>query len=152
MIHLLKRSQIVSADLETCWRFFSNPANLARITPPDLDFQILSDLPHEIYEGLMIEYRVRPLFGIPLPWLTEITHVRRPSFFVDEQRVGPYAVWHHEHEFHAIDAQRTEILDRVHYVLPFAPLSEIIHPFLVQPRLEKIFSYRKHAIEEIFKG
>lgn len=152
MIHLLERKQELATDLETCWEFFSNPGNLAKITPPDLDFQVLGELPGEIYEGLMIEYRVRPLLGIPLPWLTEITYVRRPFYFVDEQRWGPYAVWHHEHEFRKIENGMVEITDRVRYVLPFAPLSEVIHPFLVEPRLRQIFEYRRKVLPEIFPG
>ncbi len=150
MIHLLETTQVVNADLSACWTFFSNPKNLAQITPPELDFVVKSTLPDEIYEGMMIEYRVKPLFGIPLPWLTEISKVRAPHYFVDEQRVGPYAVWHHEHEFHETPEGIVRMVDRVHYVLPFAPLSEIIHPLLVAPQLARIFAFRKIAVAEIF--
>jgi ligand-binding SRPBCC domain-containing protein len=150
MIHLLKRRQIVEADITTCWKFFSNPKNLAKITPTKLDFQVMSDLPDEIYEGMMIEYRVRPLFGIQMAWLTEISRVRGPHYFVDDQRVGPYAVWHHEHEFSELPDGRTEMVDRVHYVLPFAPFSEIIHPLIVEPQLKEIFDYRIEAVDKIF--
>ena len=150
MIHLLEREQIISCTLDTAWKFFSNPANLSKITPPAMDFVVKSQVPKEIYEGLMIEYRVRPLFGIALPWLTEITKVRAPYYFVDEQRVGPYAVWHHEHEFAEISAGALRIRDRVHYVLPFAPFSEFLHPFLVAPQLEKVFAYRTEAVSKMF--
>jgi ligand-binding SRPBCC domain-containing protein len=150
MIHLLKRRQVVSAGLAECWKFFSNPCNLSKITPPDLGFQVLSELPDEIYEGMIVEYRVRPLLGIPMTWLTEITHVRGPNYFVDEQRVGPYALWHHEHEFVEMADGRTALIDRVHYVLPFSPFSEVIHPIVVAPQLEKIFAYRVEAVEKIF--
>ena len=98
-IHVLTRSQIVPASVEECWAFFSDPRNLSKITPPALDFRVLSDLPAKVYPGMMIQYRVRPLLGIPLTWLTEITHVEEPGHFVDEQRVGPYTLWHHEHWF-----------------------------------------------------
>jgi ligand-binding SRPBCC domain-containing protein len=135
-----------------CWAFFSNPQNLAKITPPALDFRILSDLPAEIHPGLMIEYRVCPLLGIPMTWLTEIAQVNAPRTFVDEQRVGPYALWHHAHFFTAIGEGRTEVRDLVHYVLPFGWLGNLAHPFLVAPTLEKIFAYREKAVAAHFGG
>jgi len=150
MIHVLKKSQAVCADVRTCWKFFSDPHNLAKITPPNLDFHVVSDLPGEIHEGMMIEYRVRPLLGIPMTWLTEISRVRAPHYFVDEQRVGPYAVWHHEHEFSEMEDGRTQMIDRVHYVLPLSPISEVVHALLVSPQLESIFDYRIRAVEKIF--
>jgi ligand-binding SRPBCC domain-containing protein len=149
-IHVLRSAQIVPATIDECWDFFSNPRNLARITPPALDFHILSDLPPAIYPGMMIEYRVRPLLGIPMTWLTEITQVEPQRHFVDEQRVGPYAIWHHEHFFTALDGGRTEIRDVVHYVLPFGWLGNMVHPFLVTPELRKIFAFRERAVTEIF--
>lgn len=152
MIHLIKRSQVVSVGVAECWKFFSDPRNLAKITPPDLGFQVLSDLPDEIHEGMMVEYRVRPLLGIPMTWLTEITHVRGPHYFADEQRVGPYALWHHEHEFVEVTGDRTELIDRIHYVLPLSPLSEVIHPLVVAPQLKTIFDYRVEAVEKIFRA
>ena len=150
MIHKLTCEQIVPADIETCWEFFSNPANLARITPDNLGFQIRGDPPSHIYPGLMIEYRVRPLFGIPLSWLTEITYCERPRYFCDEQRVGPYAIWHHEHFFEPLDDGRVRMRDLIHYQLPLSPLSECIHPLLVAPQLRAIFDYRKSAVEDAF--
>jgi len=150
MVHFLKKQQVVDADIGTCWKFFSDPHNLSKITPPALDFKVRSHLPAAISEGMMIEYRVRPLLGIPLTWLSEISCVRAPFYFVDEQRVGPYALWHHEHEFSQRPDGRTEILDRVHYVLPFSPFSELLHPFLVAPQIEAIFNYRTQAVEDIF--
>ena len=98
-IYKLERSQMVPMPLADCWRFFSNPRNLEKITPPSLNFRVKTDLPATIYPGLMIEYKVSPLFGIPVSWLTEIVHVDKPHHFVDEQRVGPYRLWHHEHFF-----------------------------------------------------
>jgi ligand-binding SRPBCC domain-containing protein len=149
-IHVLEHSQIVRASLEECWAFFSDPRNLAKITPEALDFVILSDLPERMHQGLMIQYRVRPLLGIPMTWLTEITHVKEPNYFVDEQRVGPYRIWHHEHFFKQLDDGRVELRDRVHYVLPFSPFSEIVHPFVVAPELKKIFAHREKAVRERF--
>lgn len=149
-IHVINRTQIVPASLQECWEFFSNPGNLAKITPPSLDFRVLSELGGKMHSGMMIQYQVRPLLGIPLTWLTEITHVEEGNYFVDEQRVGPYTLWHHEHWFRALDAGRTEVRDRVHYIVPFGPLGEIVRPFLVQPELEKIFRFREEAVTRIF--
>lgn len=149
-IHSLQKIQIVEATLAECWDFFSNPKNLARITPPALDFQVVSDLPAQIYPGMMIEYRVRPLLGFAVTWLTEITRVAAPHHFVDEQRVGPYRVWHHEHFFAECADGRVEIRDRVTYVLPFGPLGELAHGPLVRPQLEKIFGFREKAVAELF--
>lgn len=98
-VYTLRRIQVVKIALESCWRLFSNPANLSKITPPQMRFRVRSELPEEIYPGLMIQYTVSPVLRLPLTWVTEITHVRRPEFFVDEQRIGPYRLWHHEHSF-----------------------------------------------------
>jgi len=145
-IYTLTRTQTVEAPLEVCWRFFSDPRNLAAITPPDLGFEIVSALPGVVHPGLMIEYRVRPLLGVRVTWLTEITHVEPGRYFVDEQRVGPYRVWHHEHFFESVGADRTECRDVVHYVPPFGVLGGLVHPWLIRPRLEAIFAYRARRI------
>ena len=150
MIHVLESSQIIPAAIERAWDFFSDPRNLPRITPPELDFTVLTALPERVHPGMMIQYRVRPLFGIPVRWLTEITHVEPGKFFVDEQRVGPYRIWHHEHHFKSLDGGRTEMTDRVTYVLPFSPLSDLFHPFLVKPQLAKIFAFREKAMAGLF--
>lgn len=98
-MYQLRRKQLVKTDIATCWDFFSSPANLSKITPAYMGFDVRSEVPERMYEGLMIEYRVRPLLGIPMKWVTEITHVKDYQFFVDEQRIGPYKLWHHEHHF-----------------------------------------------------
>ena len=149
MIRTLQSSQILRTSLERAWDFFSDPRNLARITPPELDFTVLTDLPERIHPGMMIEYRVRPLLGLPVRWLTEITHVEPGKFFVDEQRIGPYRIWHHEHHFRQIDAARIEVTDRITYVLPLSPLGDLVHPFLVRPQLRKIFAYREKAVNAL---
>lgn len=149
-IHQIERTQIVHAPLVETWDFFSNPRNLERITPRALDFKILTNLPAKMHAGLMIEYRVRPLFGIPMTWLTEITHVEEGRFFVDEQRVGPYRIWHHEHHFRELEAGRVEMLDRVTYQLPFGWLSEPMHALVVRSQLAQIFDFRVTAVDEIF--
>ncbi len=150
-IHTLRRKQVIAITRTEAWDFFSNPRNLARITPPALDFQILTpDLPDRIRAGMMIQYRVRPLLGIPMTWLTEITQVEDGRFFVDEQRVGPYAIWHHEHEFHDIGGEKVEIEDRVTYTLPFGWLSEPAHALIVRRQLTAIFDFRTVAVTELF--
>ena len=149
-IHILERTQIVHTNLENCWTFFSNPLNLSRITPPELGFEVKSKLPEEIYSGLMIVYRVKPLWNIPITWLTEITHVHRFHYFVDEQRIGPYSIWHHEHFFKEVSPGTVEIRDIVHYRLPFPYLLEPLHSLIVQPQLQQIFEYRHNTIEKLF--
>ena len=146
-IHTLKKSQIIPAE---CWNFFSNPRNLAKITPASLDFKVVSELPAAIYPGMMIEYRVRPLLGIPAKWLTEITCVEPMTRFVDEQRVGPYKLWHHEHTFERLDNKRVLARDLVTYVLPFAPFGDLAEPLIVRPQLNKIFDYRTKVVSELF--
>ena len=103
-----------------------------------MGFIVKSEVPQKMYEGLMIAYTVKPLAGIPMNWVTEIKTVRDLEFFVDEQRVGPYKIWHHEHHFKAV-AGGVEMTDIVTYVLPFGILGRLVHPFLVRPKLEQIF-------------
>ncbi len=149
-VHTLERTQIIRASLTTAWDFFSSPRNLEKITPPALGFKILSELPETMYPGMMIHYRVRPLLGIPVIWVTEITHVEDQRFFVDEQRVGPYRMWHHEHHFRELGDGRIEMHDRVTYQLPFGWLSEPIHALIVKPQLQSIFGYREKVVSEMF--
>ena len=149
-IHTLQSRQVLKASLQQAWDFFSSPRNLARITPPEMGFSILSELPERMFAGMMIEYKVTPLFGIPLTWLTEISHVKEREFFVDEQRVGPYALWHHEHHFRDLGDGRVEMHDQVTYVPPFGVLGELVHPFIIKPQLDRIFAYRDKAVNELF--
>jgi ligand-binding SRPBCC domain-containing protein len=148
MYQLIKK-QIVHTDINTCWEFFSNPANLKVITPDYMGFNVKTETPSEMYEGLIIGYSVSPLLNIPMEWVTEITHVKDKSFFVDEQRVGPYKLWHHEHHFKEIDGG-VEMIDIVSYKPPFGVLGKIVHPFLIKPKLEQIFAYRFQKVEDIF--
>jgi hypothetical protein len=149
-VHTLERTQIVNTSLDRAWDFFSSPRNLEHITPGFLDFKILSDLPEKMYPGMMIRYRVRPLLGIPLTWVTEITHVDEGSYFVDEQRVGPYRIWHHEHHFRDLGEGRVEMRDRVTYEMHFGWLSEPVHALVVKRQLAGIFDYRVRAVNELF--
>jgi ligand-binding SRPBCC domain-containing protein len=150
LMYQLKRQQLVKTDMATCWDFFSSPGNLQKITPKYMGFDVLTEVPEKMYEGLMIEYRVRPLLGIPMNWITEITHVKEHQFFVDEQRKGPYRIWHHEHHFETVD-NGVLMSDIVSYELPFGILGKIAHPILVQRKLNEIFDFRFEIVEEIFK-
>jgi len=149
-MYQLKRVQLIKTDLATAWDFFSSPKNLQVITPPYLGFEIKTELPEKMYEGLFINYKVSPLLGIKLDWTTEITHVKEPFYFVDEQRVGPYSIWHHEHHFVETDAG-IEMTDIVSYKLPLGFLGKMVHPFLVAPKLQEIFNFRVNKVDEIFK-
>lgn len=150
-IHTLHRKQIIAATRDAAWAFFSNPRNLASITPPELGFEVLTpDLPAHIYPGMMIAYRVRPLLGVPMKWLTEITQVKEGEYFVDEQRIGPYSIWHHEHWFRPAGEGKVEIEDRVTYALPLGWLGNLAHPLLVRPQLERIFAFRQQVMNEVF--
>lgn len=115
-----------------------------------MGFIVKSEVPQKMYEGLMIAYTVKPLAGIPMNWVTEIKTVKDLEFFVDEQRVGPYKIWHHEHHFKAVDGG-VEMTDIVTYVLPLGILGRLVHPFLVRPKLEQIFVYRFQKVDKIFK-
>ena len=144
-----KTKQIIPTDINTCWDFFSSPSNLKLITPPYMGFYVKTSVPDSMYEGLIIAYTVKPLLGIPVEWVTEITHINKGSFFVDEQRIGPYKLWHHEHHFKEV-AEGIEMIDIVSYELPFGKLGKLIEPFLVAPKLKEIFDYRFKKVNELF--
>lgn len=148
-MYQLKRVQFIKSDLATAWDFFSSPKNLQVITPDYLGFEIKTELPEKMYPGLFISYKVAPLLGIKLNWTTEITHVSKPTFFVDEQRVGPYVIWHHEHHFIERD-DGVEMTDIVSYKLPFGILGRMMHPTVVAPKLNEIFEYRFKKVDELF--
>ncbi|MCS6978649.1 MAG: SRPBCC family protein [Flavobacteriales bacterium] len=143
--------QDFSMASEDLWDFISEPYNLSLITPPDMDFQILSGAirGQKMYAGQIISYTVRPLWGVPARWVTEITHVREGEFFVDEQRLGPYAFWHHQHILEKIPGG-VRMRDIVHYALPGWPLTFWLDRWIVRPRLQHIFAYRKERLGRIF--
>ena len=148
-MHQLKRTQRLPIDPATAWEFFSSPRNLSVITPPDMGFTVRSELPEKMYPGLFITYTVRPLLGIPMTWVTEITHIREGAYFVDEQRVGPYRIWHHRHFFKEIPGG-VEMTDIVDYQLPFGFLGKWVHALLVGPRLQHVFEFRYKKLVELF--
>ena len=148
-IHRLHRIQRLPITRDRAWDFFSDPRNLATITPDELGFQIKTELPDTMYPGMFIQYTVKPLLGIPVTWVTEITQVRPKEFFIDEQRVGPYSIWHHQHFFRDIPGG-VEMEDIVDYQLPLSPLGDVVHPWLVKPKLKQIFDYREVKMRELF--
>ena len=148
--YCIKRKQTLPTGLERAWRFFSDPANLRLITPPWLNFTITSALPAAIYPGLIISYRIRPVGGVAVPWVSEITHVQAPQYFVDEQRSGPYRFWHHQHHF-KVTQGGVDVLDIVHYRLPLGVIGMAMHAVWVQRRLDEIFRFRYHALAKHLK-
>jgi ligand-binding SRPBCC domain-containing protein len=146
-LYLFEARQNLPVSIATAWEFFAHAGNLARITPPSLGFEVTSAPQERVYAGMIITYRVRPLLGVPVTWVTEITHVDEPHLFVDEQRFGPYRFWHHQHRFREIDGG-VEAHDRVHYALP--PGGFAVGPLLVAPRLREIFAYRRGVLERTF--
>lgn len=150
-LHKLERIQIINSDIKTVWKFFSRPENLNEITPPDMNFEILTkNLPDEIYPGLIIEYKVSPFKGFKSHWVTEIKHVIQEKLFVDEQLFGPYKFWHHLHLFEELEPNKIRMTDRVYYFLPFGMIGEIVHLILIRERLNEIFDYRYQTIEKLF--
>lgn len=130
------------------WEFFSNPLNLSKITPPWLNLKVTSDIPRNMYQGMIITYRIKPMAFMPTRWISEITHVKTPTYFVDEQRLGPFRFWHHQHLFKEV-ARDVEIQDIVHYDMPLGPIGEMVHAISVRKRVEAIFDFRKKALEQI---
>lgn len=149
MVHYLVREQTVPAPRQKVWEYFCDPQNLNAITPPDMNFEILQGADAKMYPGQLIEYRVEFVRGIRSRWLTEIAHVRDGEYFVDEQRVGPYRFWYHEHVFQDAPAG-TRMTDRVTYVVPFGVLGDLVNTFWIRKRLEQIFDFRRQKIVELF--
>jgi ligand-binding SRPBCC domain-containing protein len=148
-LYTLERSQVIRASLADAWQFFSDPHNLAGLTPPELNLVVPADTPHSIHPGMIIAYRIRALVGTPASWVTEITHVTDRRMFVDEQRLGPYRFWHHQHHFRET-GEGVEVRDLVHYSLPFGPLGKLVHAMVIKARLKEIFDYRVDAIRSEF--
>lgn len=146
-IHTLRQEQILPIPIEEAWEFFSSPANLDAITPPDLGFEITCPLPTRMFEGQIITYRVKVAPLVWLPWVTEIKCVEEGRSFIDEQRFGPYKFWHHRHAFEPVGGG-VLMTDVVHYALPFGPFGEIARALFVRRKLEWIFGYRKKWLAE----
>ena len=148
-VYSFKTVQKIPISLDEAWDFFSSPDNLAQITPDGMGFKMISSFHGDkMYAGQVIEYKVSPLSGIPLYWMTEITHVEEGKYFVDEQRFGPYSMWHHQHHFVATDGG-VVMTDIVHYKLPLWFLGDIAHALFVRRKLKEIFDFREKKVEEL---
>ncbi len=149
-VYSIKTVQKIPVSLKEAWDFFSNPANLAAITPAHMNFEVISKHHGErMYPGQIIEYKVSPLPLYRVYWMTEITHVENEKFFVDEQRFGPYTLWHHQHHFKEVK-EGVEMTDIVHYKIPLWILGDLANLLLVEKQVQKIFDYRKRAVEALF--
>jgi len=148
-VHRLQHKQFLPITLEEAWTFFSTPRTLEAITPAFLNFEITSEVPEEIYAGLVITYRIAAVAGIPMTWVTEIKHVERLRRFVDEQRIGPFRFWYHEHRFQAV-AGGIEMEDIVHYVMPWGWFGRIAHWVFIRDRLASIFHFRRNYLDGFF--
>jgi ligand-binding SRPBCC domain-containing protein len=147
----LKTTLILPITPEQAWTFFSSPRNLNKITPTDMTFHITSEIPDEMYEGLFITYKLKPLLNIPVSWVTEITHIKNQSYFVDEQRVGPYHIWHHEHHFKGVPGG-VEMTDILHYDVGKSIFGWMASKLFVDQRIKDIFEFREKKLRELFPG
>ncbi len=148
-IYTLKTELQVNTSLENCWTFFSSPENLQKITPESMGFQITDFDKKPMYAGQIIQYKVSPLFGIKLKWVTEITVVEKNKHFIDNQLFGPYTLWHHKHFFEEND-KGILMTDLVHYALPLGILGRLMNFLVVKKQLKTIFDYRTQKINELF--
>jgi ligand-binding SRPBCC domain-containing protein len=150
-IYTKETVQHVNASVEECWAFFSSPRNLQKITPETMGFNITDFDNKSMYAGQIIQYKVSPLAGLKLSWMTEITFVKENSYFIDEQRFGPYALWHHKHFFEPTE-NGTKMTDLVHYALPLGFLGRIMNALVVKNKLKEIFDYRCVKVDEMFNS
>jgi len=146
----IKEKQKIPVTIDTIWDFISSPENLKHITPEYMGFEILDKyIPDKMYPGMIISYKLSPVPGIKIKWVTEITHIKEKEYFVDEQRVGPYSMWHHQHKVEKIE-KGVLMIDLLTYKPPYGILGKPINYFIINKQLRKIFNYRKAAIEKKF--
>jgi ligand-binding SRPBCC domain-containing protein len=146
----LKQEQFLPISLDEAWKFFATPKNLNEVTPDDMVFEIISELPETMYAGLLINYRLKPMLNIPINWCTEITHIKEKEYFVDEQRKGPYRIWHHEHHFKAVNGG-VLMTDILHYDIGKWIVGRIAGKLFVDKKVKGIFEYRNRTLETYFK-
>ena len=147
-LYTLRATQKLQVSIAEAWGFLSDPANLAAITPESLAFRVIGDPQPTMYAGMIIRYKIKPMMGIDVEWVTEITHVDAPNYFVDEQRFGPYRFWHHQHHLRSIEGG-VEMRDIVTYAPP-SPAAPLLERFLVGPRVRSIFDHRRKVLAEKF--
>jgi ligand-binding SRPBCC domain-containing protein len=148
-IYTKSSKQNLPISLQEAWEFLSNPKNLKTITPDYMGFVIESGADRPMFPGQIIEYIVTPVMGIKTKWVTEITHVQELRYFVDEQRFGPYSLWHHKHFLKEIPGG-VEMEDIIHYKIPMGFIGQLVHPILVKPKLDEIFNYRRKKLIDLF--
>jgi len=148
-IFTLKSEVTLPMSISTAWDFFSSPHNLSKVTPPEMNFLITSGPPKKAYAGQIISYKVNVLKYFRLNWVTEITQVEFEQYFIDEQRFGPYKMWHHEHLFEPVDANNCKMTDIVSYKLPYGLLGKLGHKLFVKKQLRTIFEYRTQQIKSL---
>lgn len=142
---------IIPRSLDETWDFFSRPENLEELTPKDVKFEFLTPLKGvEMYPGIAIQYRVTPFPGFTTDWITEITQIKDKTYFVDDQRVGPFALWHHQHWFKSLGPQETEMTDILHYQAPLGILGTIADKLFVHRQVKEIFRFREEAVRAYF--
>jgi ligand-binding SRPBCC domain-containing protein len=149
-IYQITRTQKLPVSIYEIWDFISSPHNLKEITPPYMGFEVKTpNLSPNMFSGMIISYQVKPLLGIPLTWVTEITHVEEGVYFVDEQRKGPYKLWHHLHRIEVIPGGIL-MTDLVNYEPPFGYLGTWINSLFLRKKLNQIFEYREKVLAEKF--
>jgi ligand-binding SRPBCC domain-containing protein len=148
-LYTIEIQQNIPATQETVWDFISSPRNLKLITPEDLGFEVTSIPAEKMYAGMLIKYSVKPLFGIKMRWVTEISHIKEPEYFIDRQYWGPYKRWHHKHELKAIEGG-VLMTDIINYIPPFWLLGSLANFLFIRKRLDEILRYRQMKLEEIF--
>ena len=149
-IYELKTEQTFDAPIDEVWEFFSTPRNLEKITPEKLKFQILNNIADKAYPGQIIAYKISIFPPVQTKWVTEITQVKEKEFFVDEQRYGPYAMWHHEHHFKS-EGDKTVMTDLIYFKMPFGILGKIVFNLYAKKKLTEIFTFRKEEVLEAFQ-
>ncbi len=148
-IYTKSSKQNLPITIQEAWEFLSNPKNLKTITPDYMGFIIESGADRPMFPGQIIQYIVTPVLGIKTKWVTEITHVQELRYFVDEQRFGPYSLWHHKHFLKEIPGG-VEMEDVIHYKIPMGFIGQLVHPILVKPKLDEIFDYRRKKLIDLF--
>lgn len=148
-LYQLKSKQYLPISKSEAWEFLSDPTNLKVITPDHMGFDILDGADRKMFPGQIIQYNVKPFPGFSTKWVTEITHVQEGSYFVDEQRFGPYSLWHHKHFIKEVKGG-IEMEDIIDYKIPFGLLGQMVHPFLVKKQLQQIFNYREQKLTSLF--
>ncbi len=151
-IYTLTTEQVLNVSINKAWDYFSSPENLSKITPPKMGFNITSDIDMKAYKGQIITYKVSPFPFMKINWVTEITEVKNYNYFIDEQRFGPYKMWHHEHWFEELPNGNTLIKDKISYKIPYGILGYLAQSMFIKKQLNTIFEYRYKTLEKLFNA